>query len=229
MKKLSVASAGVVLGLLAVGGTGCSSSGSKTAATTSQKAAFCAADVTLDKAGSAVNSPSAFLDVLKANPTAIAALQANAPSGKVGTEAKALVSAANSAVASNNANSLSQVPNSYGADVDTYCAVDGNGDPLPSYFGVGKGSAFCSVNDQISAGTTAAQSPADILVFLKAHQNLVNQVGNDLGSLPSSLKSEVQTLVATSQQAIATNNSNLLTQAIGKDAMDADLYCGKNS
>lgn len=231
MNKVSLASAAVVVGLVAVGGAACGSSGNKNAASTSaqsKKTAFCAADVTLDKAGAAVTSSSGFLDVLKANTPAIAATQANAPSGKVGTEAKALASAANSAVASNNANALQQVPNSYSADVDTYCGVDGNGDPLPSYFRAGKGSAFCSVNDQISAGTTAAQGPADILVFLKAHQNLVNQVGNDLGSLPSSLKPEVQTLVTTTKQAIATNDSALLTPGIGGDARDADLYCGNN-
>ncbi|HET6964553.1 MAG TPA: hypothetical protein VFH58_07240 [Acidimicrobiales bacterium] len=229
--------AAAVLGLVAIGSAACGSSGSTNAASTSttsganaKKTAFCNANKTLDKASSSVNTSADFLAVLKANASTLATLKANLPPGKVGAEASALVEAANNAVATNNPNALFNPSlRSDGGDVDTYCGTDGSGDPLPPYFGAGKSTAFCSVNDQINAGTESAQSGADTLTFLAAHQDLVNQFANDVPGLPSSIRSQAQTLVTTARQAIATKNGDLLnTQAIGTDAMNVSLYCGQN-
>ena len=227
-------SSGVALGLLGLGAAACGSSGSTNASSTSTtsgtKAAFCAANVTLDKASSTVNSGAEFLTVLKQHSATLDTLQKNVPAGKIGTEAKALLQAARTAVATNNVNAL-EAPNlqSDGADIDTYCGVDGSGDPLPSYFGAGKGSNACQIQNQISAGTSNANGPADLLTFLSAHQNLVSQFAAAVPNLPASIKSQAQTLVTTVQQAIATHNADLLgTQAISNDAMNVSLYCGQN-
>lgn len=236
MNRLGTARAVSVLALVALGASACGggstgtqASSASTSAASGTKAAFCAADVTIDKAGAQAQSGSDFLSVLKNNAAALSDLQKNAPAGKVGTEAKALVQGADAAVAANDPSKLAQVPGSYGADVDTYCGVDGNGNILPSYFGAGKGTPICSVNSQINAGTNAAQSPADVLAFLKAHPNLVSQFAADVADLPGSIKSTAQSLVSTAQQAIATNNADLLsTNAVTTESMDVSLYCGQN-
>lgn len=226
--------AAIALGLVAISGAACGSSGSTNAAststTTANKTAFCNANKTMDKASSSVTTPAGFLAVLKANASTLATLKGNLPPGKVGTEANALVQAADTAVATNNPNAMASPSlRSDGADVDTYCGVDGSGDPLPSYFGAGKTTAICSVQSQINAGTQSAQGPADVLTFLSAHQDLVNQFANDVPGLPASIKSQAQVLVTTARQAIATKNSDLLnSQAISTDEMNVSLYCGEN-
>lgn len=229
MSILSYSRVAVALALVAGAGSACSSGGSKSSSGQSNKAAFCAAEVTINRAGANASSPQDFLNVLKANGPAITALGKNAPSGKIGTEAKALVKAANTAVAANSTDALQNVPQSYSGDIDTYCGVDGNGDPLPAYFAQGKGTQFCAAEEQIDAGTSQAQSADDVLTFLKAHQSLVSQMAANSSNLPSTLKSEVQTLVSAAQQAIATNNSDPLNNAdVQNDAADASLYCGEN-
>lgn len=222
-----------VLGLLALGAAACGGTStpqaSSTSTTMSTKTAFCAADVTIDKAGAQAMTAGDFLTVLKNNSAALNAMKQDAPSGQVGTEAKALVGSAESAVAANSASDLASIPNSYGADIDTYCGVDGSGDALPAYFGTGKGTQFCSVNEQISAGTNSAQSGSDVLTFLKAHQSLVDQFAAQVPNLPSSIKSTARSLVSSAEQAIASNNADLLSSsAVTTDAMDVGLYCGQN-
>ena len=229
MNSSSVARATAAFALVAGAVTACSSGGTKSSSSASTKAAFCSANVTIDKAAANAQSPQDFLTVLKQNGPALAAMRKNAPAGRIGTEAKALVGTADKAVSSNNINDLEQVPQSYGGDIDTFCGVDGNGDPLPAYFAQGKGSQFCSAIDQINTGTSQAQGPDDILAFLKAHQDLVAQVSSNAGNLPASLKSEVQTLVGSARQAIATNKSDPLgSPDVQNDAADASLYCGQN-
>jgi hypothetical protein len=225
MRKFALSGPVVLaLGLIA-SLAGCSSS--NPTGSQAQKSAFCGANDAIDRAGANVNSAAGFLAVLKTHQAQLSTMKDNLPPGSVGAEARQLVNAAQQAVAQNSINPLNGGPTS-GGDVDTYCGVDGNGNPLPSYFATGKGTALCAANDQINAGTANVSTPSDILAFLKAHQNLVNQVGAALSSLPSSLTAEGQQLVTTAQQAIATNNPNLLTPTIGKDAMDISLYCGHN-
>jgi hypothetical protein len=235
-----------ILALVVAGATACSNSGGKsstststtastaaststTVATDAHKSAFCSADITLDQAGSNASSATDLITALKADHPALTTFAADAPAGQVGTEAKALVNAVNASIASNDPTALEQVPSNYGGDVDTYCGVDGNGDPLPAFFNQGKGSQFCDAIVQIDAGTNAAQSADDVLTFFKAHQNLVTQAGANLTGLPSPINTEAQALVAAAKQALAANNSDALnSDDIQSDAVDASLYCGDN-
>jgi hypothetical protein len=218
---LAVLGIGLVAGL-----AGCSSSNPTGSA--AQKSAFCGANIAIDKASANVNSQTDFVTVLKAHRSQLSTMQNNLPGGSLGTEARDEINAADQAIAKNSANPLNSIPSTAGGDLDTYCGVDGSGNPLPSYFAAGKGTALCSVNSKIDAGTANAQGPSDILAFLKAHQDLVSQFAADMSSLPSSLTEEGQQLVTSAQQAIATNNANLLNQTVLTDAMDMDLYCGQN-
>lgn len=228
MRKVFVVPTAVVLTLVTLGATACGSSTNNTAAVAAaHKKTFCAANVKVDKAGASVDTTAAFLVVLKANKDALKTMDDNAPAGKVGREAHALVKLADTAIATNNPNSLFSSNN--GGDVDTYCGVDANGDPLPADFGAGKGTAFCSVSDAIDQGTQNASSAAQVLTFLSAHQTLINQYATYVPGLPSSVRTDAQTLVTTARAAIAANNSNSLgTSAISQDSMAVTLYCGNN-
>jgi hypothetical protein len=228
MPKLFVVATAVVLTLLALGATACGSSTNNTAAVAAaHKKAFCAANDKVDKAGASVDTTAAFLVVLKANKGALKAMDDNAPAGKVGRDARALVKLADTAIASNNPNSL--FSSNDGGDVDTYCGVDSNGDPLPADFGAGNGTAFCSVSDAIDQGTQNASSAAQVLTFLAAHQTLINQYATYVPGLPISVRTDAQTLVTTARAAIAANNSDSLgTAAISQASMAVTLYCGHN-
>src|ERR1700688_1703710 len=110
----------VVLALMAFGMAACGSSNNTAATTAARKQAFCAANEKIDKASANVTSAAGFLVVLKANSAALDAMENNAPAGKVGTEARALIGQARSAVKANNVNILNTASNN-GGDVDTYC------------------------------------------------------------------------------------------------------------
>jgi hypothetical protein len=229
MAKVFVVPTAVVLGALALGATACGSSAPSAAATAAKhKVAFCNASDKLDKAGATVTSAAGFLTVIKTHKTALKVMKKDAPAGTVGTDARSLVKAADAAIAANNANILVSAPD-YGGAVDTYCGVDGDGAPLPSYFAAGKGTAFCTVDNSINQGTQNASSPAQILAFLAGHQSLVNQFATYVPGLPTSIRSDAQTLVTTAKSAIAANNANLLgTQAVSTDSGNVQLYCGQN-
>lgn len=234
MRRLGSASAVSILGLAALGLSACGGASpgghaSSTPTPAGTRTAFCSADVTIDKAEAQVQSIGEFLSVLEANSAALADLRKNAPAGKVGTEAKALVQGAEAAVAAGDASKLTGVPGSYGADIDTYCGVDGNGNTLPSYYGAGRGTQLCAVDDQINAGTRSAQSVADVLAFLRGHQDLLTRLAAQVPDLPASIRSMAQGLVGTARQAIATGNADLLsTEAVTTESNDVSLYCGEN-
>ncbi len=230
MRKWLAVSTPLVLCLVAVATAACGSSPKASATSHSTKSAFCAANVKLDKASANVTSDAGFLAVLKANSADLDALDNNAPAGKVGQEVRALVKAARAAVAAGNANALNSPSlDSAGSDVDTYCGVDGNGDPLPPYFAAGKGSAFCSVAGSINQGTSSATSSTGVLTFLAAHQTLINQYATYVPNLPTSVRSDAQSLVTTSRAAIAANNASLLgTAAVENASASVALYCGQN-
>lgn len=219
----------LAVGMASACSSGSSSSKSPSTTSATTKANFCSAEATINKASVSAHSPQDFLNVLKANGPAISTLDKDAPAGQVGSEARALVAAANKALAANSPDALDSVPHSYSGDIDSYCGIDGNGDPLPAYFAQGKGTPFCAAIDQINAGASNAQSASDILNFLKGHQQLLSQAGANDSNLPNPLKAEVQGLVSAAQKAVATDNADLLnSSAVQKGAMDASLYCGQD-
>ncbi len=221
----------ILLCVAGLGAAACSSSStsSTTSGTPSTKAAFCGANITIDKAGANTTSAAGFLAVLEANQASLNAMEKNSPAGQLGTDARELVKAARAAIASNNANSLNNPSLNNGAKLDTYCGVDGNGDPLPAYFASGKGSAFCSTSNAISAGTNSAIDAAGVLTLLAAHQSLINKYASDISSLPSSIRTDAQTLVTTARAAIASYSSTQLgTPEVSQASMQVQLYCGQN-
>jgi hypothetical protein len=222
--------------LLCVAGLGAAACGSSSTSSTtasgipSTKAAFCDANVTIDKAAANTITAVGFLAVLKANQASLDVMEKNAPAGQLRTDAREFVEAARAAITSNNANGLNNNSvNINSAKLDTYCGVDGNGDPLPAYFAAGKGSAFCSTSGAISAGVNPAVDAAGVLAFLAAHQNLLDQYASDISRLPSSVRADAQILVTTARAAIASNNAtNLGTPEVSQASMQVELYCGTN-
>jgi hypothetical protein len=207
-----------------------SSSSTTTPGTASTKAAFCGGNDALDKATASVASNPAFLTVLKANSTSLSALETNAPAGKVGDEARALVKTAKQAIATNNPNLLNDPSlDGAGAVIDTYCGVDENGQPLPADFGAGQGSAFCSVSGAINSGIQSATSSTGVLGFLDAHQNLITEYASHLATLPSAVRPYAQTLVATARSSIAGKTpAPLATPEFQQAGLEVQLYCGQN-
>jgi hypothetical protein len=227
MQRLSIVSIAVVLALVAFGAAACSSS-AKAASTTTRpnKAAFCAANDAIDKAGANVTSEAGFLAVLKGHAGALKAMDKNAPSGAVGQEAREIVRAADTAVASNNINSLNSAPSS--GDVDTYCGVDGNGNALPAYFATGKGSTFCSTFLPIYQAVGNASNEAGVLAALVAHKAQISELASEVSALPSSIKANAMSTVEKAQTALTTNSVAGLKQNGNGPASSVALYCGQN-
>ena len=235
MSRLRVVPAVIIvcvagIGIAACGSSSSSSSSSTTSGTATTKAAFCGGNDTLDKASASVTSNAGFLTVLKANSASVSALEKNAPAGNVGDYARALVKVAKEAIATNNPNLLNDPPlDGAGAAIDTYCGVDGNGQPLPADFGAGKGSPFCTVSKAINSGAQSATTSAGVLAFLAAHQNLITEYASHLASLPSSVRTYAQTLVTTARSSIATSDpAPLGTSEVQQASMEVQLYCGQN-
>lgn len=226
MGKLA-ATISAVLGFgLAVGLAGCSSSNPTGSA--AQKSAFCGANIAIDKAGSNVNSPAGFVAVLKSHRAQLDTMKNNLPAGNLGTEARAIVNAADQAIAQNSANPLENVPSTTGGDLDTYCGVDGNGDPLPSYYATGKGTAFCNGFLPIYQAVGNASSPADALNALVSNKAQIAQLATEVSSLPSSIQAKASATVSTAQAAIAQNSTAPLQQNGNGPASFVALYCGQN-
>jgi len=196
------------------------------AATLSRKSAFCSADLSLDKASVNVTSASQLLAMLKAHPAALRALKQNAPSGAVGREVKAVVNAAQQAISSNNPNVLNN-PALSGGSIDTYCGVDGTGNPLPKYFATGKGGTFCTQFVPIYNAATNASSIAATLAVLVAHKAQMAQLATEVPRLPSSVRSKANAEINSVQAAIGENSTTPLNQA-GPPQVLA-FYCGQNT
>jgi hypothetical protein len=231
VRKPPIAPMVVVLILTALGASACATAKTATGTTPQAlKAAFCAADKRLDKASAGVTSDAGFLRVLKANPSALQAIGDDAPAGKVGRQARALAKAAEAAVASNSATRLHDPSlDSAGADVDTYCRVDGTGNPLPHDFAKGRGTAFCVVSNAINTGTQAATNEAAILAFLAANQTLINQYAFYVPHLPSPARAAAQALVTAARAAIAANSpTSLETRTVSRASTAVKLFCGEN-
>ncbi len=214
--------------LAACGSSSKNATGGGTTAHT--KSVFCADNVKLDKAFSNVQSQSETLSALKTNQSVISDMAAHLPPGTVGNEAKQILTAAQQAIAKNDVNVLNSLSNNnYGADIDTYCGVDTNGDPLPANFAQGKGSPVCNVESTLSQGVGNASDSSAALTYLKSHQADVNTFAAGVSTLPSSVQSDAQTLASTARTAISSNDpSGLDSQSFQAAATSVDLYCGNN-
>jgi hypothetical protein len=230
MRKLGATLCGAValtIGL-AAGSTAASGSSSATAATTAgaHKAAFCAGNLKIDKASANVNSAAGFLTVLKHNKAALSAMLKNLPPGTVGTDARQILTAAQAAIASGNANALNNTPS--GGDIDTYCGVDGSGNPLPKYFATGKGSGFCTTFLPIFQAVGNANGPAAVLAALEANKTQIATLATEVSGLPASIKAKANATVTKAQTAITQNSAASIQGNGNGSAAAVALYCGQN-
>jgi hypothetical protein len=224
-------STGALLAIAASGIVASTSIGASTASAAehASKTAFCGGNITIDKASANVDSNAGFLTVLKQHKSALSAMDKNLPSGAVGTEARDEVAAAQAAIASGNVSDLNTVPASAGGDIDTYCGVDPNGQALPSYFGKGKATAFCSTFLPIYEAVSNAPSAAARTAAFTGHEAQINQLASELSTLPKSIKAKATTTVTKAQAAIKSNNSASATTGSGSGAATyVALYCGQN-
>lgn len=189
----------------------------------SSKSAFCSANEVIDKASASVTTNAGFLAVLKTHASTLKVLQKNAPSGSLGQLVQEVVKDAEKAVAANNANDLNNLPN--GGSIDTYCGVDGVGQPLPAYFSTGKSTAFCATFIPLFQAVGDASSQADVLTILTAHKSQISKLTSELSKLPSSIKATATTAVNNAQKAISEKNPAVLGNGA---AMHVALYCGQN-
>jgi hypothetical protein len=213
-----------VLTLALVVGTAACSSPSTAAA---RKTSFCAGNIKIDKASANTESDAAFLAVLKANKAAITEMADNLPSGSLGVEAHDLVSAAQRAISTNNINAVMNIPSSTGGDVDTYCGVDGSGNPLPAYFATGKSTSFCSTFLPIFNAVSNAGTSAATLSALESAKAQIAQLATEVSALPSSISADAQATVNSAQTALNDNSVNPL-QSNSNAAQSVALYCGQN-
>ncbi len=154
-------------------------------------------------------------------------LKENAPAGALGQTVNETVTAAEAAISSNNANQLNNIPDS--GSIDTYCGVNGNGAPLPSYFGKGTATAFCSTFLPVYQSAQNATSKAAVLAAITAHQAQIDQLASDLSSLPKSIKAKATAAVENAQKAIASKNPSDLGGGNGNGPANyVALYCGQN-
>ena len=220
---------GAVLALGTAGGlAGCSSSPSAAATAAARKTAFCGGNIKIDKASANVNSLAGFMTVLKEHKSALSTMDKNLPSGSVGTEAHQEIAAAHSAISSGNTNALNNLPSSAGGGIDTYCGVDGSGDPLPAYFATGKGTTFCTGFLPIYQAVGNASSAAQVLAALESNKAQIAQLATELSGLPSSIKTQATAMVTKVQTAITENSAASLNQNGNGPAASVALYCGQN-
>jgi len=126
----------LTLGVVAFGASACTSN-----PTSAKKMAFCAAFVPFAKLNAAIlGEPS--LGWLKAHQSDLHTIKNDAPSGGVGQIARLLVQQTDTYIKTNNPNDAIMFNSA--TNVDVYCGVDMNGNPLPAYFSTGKRTAFCA-------------------------------------------------------------------------------------
>ena len=191
------------------------------------KSAFCGANESIDRASANVTSEAGFLAALKTHAHDLTVLEKNAPPGALGQLVKHVVSGAEAAVSSNNANDLNNLPN--GADIDTYCGVNGDGQALPAYFGTGKTTAFCSTFLPIFDAVSNAPTNAGREAAFTAHQTQIDQLASELSTLPKAIRAKASAAVTKAQAAIKSNNPALATSGKGSGAAGyVALYCGQN-
>lgn len=229
MRKLFLTGSAMLALGMAAGIAGCGSS-SPSAATTAaaRKTAFCGANIKIDKASANVTSEAGFLTLLKKHKSDLTTMDNNLPSGTLGTETRKELAAGEAAIASGNVNDLNNVPASAGGDVDTYCGVDGTGDPLPAYFSTGKGSTFCTTFLPIYEAVGNATSPASTLAALAAAKTQIAQLATEVSGLPTSIRAKASATVNTAQTAIMEKSTAALKGNGNGPASAVALYCGQN-
>ena len=105
---------------------GCGSS-SSSSGSGANKASFCAANATLDKATASVTTPEELLTALKANQSAIDEFGKTAPSA-IKAQAQVLVQGATAAIKANSVTAFNTTKfATAGQAVDTYCGQGANG------------------------------------------------------------------------------------------------------
>ncbi len=231
MRRTVLTSIGAVLAVAASGIVASTSIGMSTAgaAERASKTAFCGANIAIDKASTKVDSDAGFLNVLKQHTSALSTMDKNLPSGKIGSEARDEVVAARAAIASGSVSDLNTVPTSAGGDIDTYCGVGTNGQSLPSYFGKGKATAFCSTFLPVYEAVSNAPNAAARTAAFTAHQSQITELASELSTLPNSIKAKATTTVTKAQAAIKSDNSASATTGSGSGAAAyVALYCGQN-
>ena len=228
MRRFVVSSSMLVVSVVASGIVASTSVGVSTAgaAEHASKAAFCGANDSIDRASANVDSNAGFLAVLKKHTHDLTVMKENAPPGAMGQTVQQVVTEAEAAISSNDANDLNNIPG--GENIDTYCGVNGTGAPLPSYFGKGKASTFCSTFLPIFQGVSNASSPAGVLALLTADKAQVSQLASELSTLPKSIKTKATATVDKAQTAIASNSAAALKENGGGPAPYVALYCGQN-
>jgi len=226
---MSFASAAVILAVVASGIVAGSTVGVSVAggAEHASKAGFCGANDSIDRASANVTTNAGFLAVLKKHTHDLTVLEENSPPGAIGQTVKETVTEAETAISSNNANELNNLPD--GGSIDTYCGVNGNGQPLPSYFGKGTATTFCSTFVPVYEGAQNATNKAGVLAAITAHQAQIDQLASELSSLPKSIKAKATAAVDNAQKAIASKNPSALGGGNGGGpASYVALYCGQN-
>jgi hypothetical protein len=224
MKKITTTTLSILALVLVAGLSGCSSSTS--IQTQAKKSALCGATIAVDRESTNVNSQEEFLAVLKTHQAQVETMRNNLPPGSIGTEIGRIVNAMELAIARSSTAPFNSIEN--GQDLDTYCGVDGNGDPLPSDYAAGKGTEFCNGFVFVYQGVTAATTPAGSLSALVSSKGQVDQLATELSSLPSSIQAQASAAVSAAQSAIAQNNAASLMDLAGP-ATNVALYCGRNT
>lgn len=228
MRRTSIGWTAVMLALLGSGVVASANVGVSTAGASqhASKAAFCGANDSIDRASANVDSNAGFLAVLKKHTHDLTVLKQNAPPGAMGQTVKEVVTEAEAAIFSNDANDLNKIPS--GGNIDTYCGVNGNGAPLPSYFGAGKTTTFCSTFLPVFQSVSNAQGAAAVLSTLTADKTQISQLASELSKLPKSIKAQATITVDKAQAAIESNNAAAIKGNGSGSASYVALYCGQN-
>jgi hypothetical protein len=135
------------------------------------------------------------------------------------------VKGAETAISANSVNDLNNLPD--GAAIDTYCGVDGNGQPLPAYFNTGKNTAFGATFLPLYTAVGNASSKADVLSILLTQKAKISTLASELAKLPTSIKATATAAVNNVEKIIATKNLALLGNGNGPASYLA-MYCGQN-
>ena len=190
------------------------------------KAAFCSANDSIDRASANVNSNAGFLAVLKKHSHDLTDPEGERPGGSDGSDRQ------RGGRRGGGGNLFQQRQRSHnipdGGSIDTYCGVNGNGAPLPSYFGTGKATAFCSTFLPIFEAVGNAPNAAGVLRALTADKSQISQLASELTTLPKSIKAKATTTVDKAQAAITSDNAAAIRGNGSGSAQDVALYCGQN-
>ena len=188
---------------------------------------FCAADIAIDQATASVTNAADFLVALATQQSNLATMSRNLPPGRVGREARAVIKASEASIATDTVHALTRLPSTYGPDLDTYCHVDGTGDPLPRNFARGKNGRLCVAFLPLQHAIARAMTPRELLHALGAHQDALGRMTGLTPSLPTSVRPDAEVLVHDARTAIFSDNVMAMGPAQG-DFQSLSLYCGIN-